>query len=102
MFRVTCIDLENGEFALYINGHYLASEDGSGEKLYLGDILERLSRLPGVTTETVERPVPDSDEWSWNDVADSVFPACITLSRNMTVAAFNQALEQASGWNNHP
>lgn len=75
MFRVTCIDLENGEFALYINGHYLSSEDGSGEKLYLGDILERLSRLPGVTTETVERPVPDSDEWSWNDVADSVFPA---------------------------
>ncbi|ENG1128505.1 hypothetical protein ABS555_004878, partial [Salmonella enterica subsp. enterica serovar Newport] len=50
MFRVTCIDLENGEFALYINGHYLASEDGSGEKLYLGDILERLSRLPGVAT----------------------------------------------------
>lgn len=36
MFRVTCIDLENGEFALYINGHYLSSEDGSGEKLYLG------------------------------------------------------------------
>lgn len=36
MFRVTCIDLENGEFALYINGHYLASEDGSGERLYLG------------------------------------------------------------------
>ncbi|EJF5840138.1 hypothetical protein M8W81_005245, partial [Salmonella enterica] len=63
MFRVTCIDLEDGEFALYINGHYLASEDCSGEKLYLGDILERLSRLPGVTTETVERPVPDSDEW---------------------------------------
>lgn len=59
-----------------------------------GDILERLSRLHGVTTETVERPVPDSDEWSWNDVADSVFPACITLSRNMTVAAFKQRLSR--------
>ncbi len=35
MFRVTCIDLEDGEFALYINGHYLASEDGTGEKLYV-------------------------------------------------------------------
>ncbi|HDD2122723.1 TPA: hypothetical protein PAP86_002973 [Salmonella enterica] len=94
MFRVTCIYLENGEFALYINGHYLSSEDGSGEKLYLGDILERLSRLSGVTTETVERPVPDSDEWNWNDVADSVFPAGITLSRNMTVAAFKQRLSR--------
>lgn len=94
MFRVTCIDLENGEFALYINGHYLSSEDGSGEKLYLGDILERLSRLPGVTTETVERPVPDSDEWNWNDVADSVFPVSVPLSRKMTVAAFKQRLSE--------
>lgn len=38
MFRVTCIDLEDGEFALYINGHYLASEDGSGERLYLASL----------------------------------------------------------------
>ncbi|ECA0403578.1 hypothetical protein EIL26_17160 [Salmonella enterica subsp. enterica serovar Newport] len=94
MFRVTCIDLEDGEFALYINGHYLASEDGSGERLYLGDILERLSRLPGVTTETVERPVPDSDEWGWNDVADSVFPPFSSLRRSMTVAAFKQRLSE--------
>lgn len=94
MFRVTCIDLENGEFALYINGHYLTSEDGSGEKLYAGDILERLSRLPGVTTETVERPVPDSDEWNWNDVADSVFPAGTPQPCNMTVAAFKQRLSE--------
>lgn len=36
MFRVTCIDLENGEFALYINGHYLSSEDGSGESCTWG------------------------------------------------------------------
>lgn len=28
MFRLTCIDLDNGEFALYINNHYLGSEDG--------------------------------------------------------------------------
>ncbi|EDO6011338.1 hypothetical protein C2W46_23585 [Salmonella enterica] len=94
MFRVTCIDLENGEFALYINRHYLASEDGSGERLYLGDILERLSRLPGVTTETVERPVPDSDEWSWNDVADSVFPLPDVTARSMTVAAFKRRLSR--------
>ncbi|WP_368758727.1 hypothetical protein [Klebsiella oxytoca] len=92
MFRVTCIELEDGEFALYINGHYLASEEGSGEKMYLGDILEHLSRLPGVTTETVERPVPDSDEWNWNDVAASVFPAETTLSRHITVAAFKRRL----------
>lgn len=26
MFRLTCIDLDNGEFAVYINNHYLGSE----------------------------------------------------------------------------
>lgn len=52
MFRVTCIDTENGEFALYINGHYLSSEDGSGEKLYRG-YSGTFIPSAGVTTETV-------------------------------------------------
>lgn len=91
MFKVTCIDLDDGEFALYINGHYLACEDGSGEKMYLWEVLERLSRLPGVTTETVERPVPDNDEWDWCDVAASVFPAD---THHMTVAVFKGRLSE--------
>jgi hypothetical protein len=33
MFRLTCIELNNGEFAVYINNHYLGSEDASGERL---------------------------------------------------------------------
>ncbi|EBC8249456.1 hypothetical protein LAY59_22155 [Escherichia coli] len=94
MFRVTCINLDDGEFALCINGHYLACEDGSGEKLSPGEIMERLSRLPGVTTETVERPVPDCPEWNWSDVTDSVFPPFSSLRRNMTVAAFKQRLSE--------
>jgi hypothetical protein len=35
MFRLTCIELDNGEFAVYIN-HHLGSEDASGERLSLG------------------------------------------------------------------
>lgn len=94
MFSLTCINLENGEFALYINGHYLVSEDGSGDRVFLGDVMEHLSHLPGVITEMVERPVPDEDDWSWNDVADSVFPPPSLVTRTMTVAAFKQRLSE--------
>ncbi|HHQ6097528.1 TPA: hypothetical protein ACSR07_004725 [Enterobacter hormaechei subsp. steigerwaltii] len=48
MFRLTCIEPDNGEFAVYINHHYLGSEDASGERLSLGEVLEQLSLLPGV------------------------------------------------------
>ncbi|EDO2903553.1 hypothetical protein KWH28_004173 [Salmonella enterica] len=94
MLKVTCIHLDNGEFALYFNGHYLASEDGSGERWCLDDIRERLSRLPGVVMENVERKVPEYDDWNWNDVADSVFPLPDVTARSMTVAAFKRRLSR--------
>ena len=53
MFRLTCIELNYGEFAVYINNHYLGSEDASSERLCLGDILEQLSLLPGVEKTTL-------------------------------------------------
>lgn len=95
MFNVTCINLEEGGSALYINGHYLVSDDGCGESFSLSELLQYLSRLPGVTTETVERPEPDSDDWSWNDVAESVFPVNAVLFRDrLTVEGFKQRLSQ--------
>ncbi len=83
MFRLICIDLDNGEFALYLNDHYLASEDGSGEKLYLGDLMERLSRVPGVQYAKVERSLPADEDWCW--IADDVllshqWPSCDTTT----------------------
>ncbi|MCC2899387.1 hypothetical protein [Enterobacter hormaechei] len=57
MFRLTCIEPDNGEFAVYINHHYLGSEDASGERLSLGEVLEQLSLLPGVELQTLLEPV---------------------------------------------
>jgi len=94
MFRLTCIDLDNGEFAVYLNNHYLGSEDGSGEKLYLGDVLERLSRMPGVQLKTIQQPVPVDEEWCWNDVADSVLTPSHILRREMTVGGMLTRLQQ--------
>jgi len=94
MFRLTCIDLDNGEFAVYLNNHYLGSEDGSGEKLYLGDVLERLSGMPGVQLQTIQQPVPDDEEWYWNDVADSVLTPSHIWRREMTVGGMLTRLQQ--------
>lgn len=47
MFKLTSIELNNGEFDVYINNHFQGSEDASGERLSLGEMLEQLSELPG-------------------------------------------------------
>lgn len=85
MFRLTCIELDNGEFAVYINHHYLGSEDASGERLSLGEILEQLSLLPGVELQTLHEPVPEEEDWCWNDIADRVLPSRAACRDDVTV-----------------
>lgn len=87
MFRLTCIEPDNGEFAVYINHHYLGSEDASGERLSLGEVLEQLSLLPGVELQTLLEPVPECDDWCWNDIADRVLPPRPACRDDVTVPA---------------
>lgn len=94
MFKLTCIDLDNGGFALYINGHYVVDYDFSGQKLSADDLRERLELLPGVELETVSRTVPAHDDWSWNDVAGTVFACRSQPKRKMTIRAFKERLSQ--------
>ena len=58
IFRLTCIDLDSGEFALCINGHVIASADNSHDRLFMGELHEMLSRLPGVQTDMLRHRVP--------------------------------------------
>ncbi|WP_234706494.1 hypothetical protein [Enterobacter hormaechei] len=94
MFRLTCIELNNGELAVYINNHYLWSEDTSGERLYLGEVLEQLSLMPGVETCTIHEAVPEDEEWCWNDIADRVLPSLSASREGITVAALIARLQQ--------
>ena len=94
MFRLTCIELNNGEFAVYINNHYLGSQDASSERLCLGDILEQLSLLPGVEKTTLRSAVPEDDDWCWNDIADRVLPPLSACRNDVTVAALIARLQQ--------
>ncbi len=93
MFKLTCITLNDGQHAVFLNGHCLASDDVSGYKFSLGEILERLSRLPGVQTEMVKWPVPTGD-WEWSDVANAVFPVPGLWHREMTVSGLISRLQQ--------
>lgn len=93
MFKLTCITLDDGQHAVFLNGHCLVSDDVSGHKFSLGEILERLSRLPGVQTERVKWPVSAGD-WEWFDVANTVFPAPGLWRREMTVSGMIARLQQ--------
>lgn len=93
MFKVTCIDLSNGEFAIYINGHYLTSQDCSGARMYAGDLLESLGAIPGVMVEHVDRELPGHEDWCWNDVAGTVFSPAADV-QNVTVGALMARLQE--------
>jgi len=94
MFRLTCIELDSGEFAVYVNHHYLGSEDASSERLCLSEILDHLSLLPGVELQTLHEPVPEDDDWCWNDIADRVLPSHPVCRDDVTVAALIARLQQ--------
>jgi len=94
MFRLTCIELNNGEFAVYINNHYLGSEDVSGERLSLGEMLEQLSGLPGGELQTLHEPVPVDEDWCWNDISGRVLPSLSVSRDDVTVAALIARLQQ--------
>lgn len=95
MHTLTEITLDNGEMALYLDGHYLGSEDGSGERMSLSDIAHALMNIPDVCMQTVSQPLPDDDEWSWNDVARNVFPTLEKRGcRDVTVRGFMTKLSE--------
>lgn len=87
MHTLTCITLECGDVALYLDGHYLGSEDGSSNRLSLADIADGLMHLPDVCMQALELPTPTQEDWCWNDIAEDIFrPATETGQVNsMTV-----------------
>lgn len=85
MFKLTRITLTDGQYAVFLNGHRLASDDLSGGLFSQGEIFECLSRLPGVQTETLKWPAPTGN-WAWSEVANAVFPTPGLWRREMTVS----------------
>ncbi|MGQ3665364.1 DUF5983 family protein [Citrobacter braakii] len=71
-YGVTVIQLENGDEALYLHGECLACADFAEKDDPVCGIGERLAETLGVPFRLLELPVPDDEEWAWNDVVEGL------------------------------
>ena len=69
---VTGIRLESGEEAIYLDGECIAGRDLQERNEDVISIGENIAEKLGVPFRLLECPVPDDDEWSWNDITDSL------------------------------
>lgn len=69
---VTVLRLENGDKAVYIHGLFLECADIAQGDKPLTDIAARLARLLKIPFRQIMLPVPDDEEWCWNDIADAL------------------------------
>ncbi|HHQ8364301.1 TPA: hypothetical protein ACSUN1_000599 [Salmonella enterica subsp. diarizonae] len=69
---VTLILLENGDEAVYIHGLFLECADIAQGDRPLSDIAARLAGLLNMPFRQTTLPVPEDEEWSWNDIVDAL------------------------------
>ncbi|MEG5552354.1 hypothetical protein UXO11_22520 [Enterobacter wuhouensis] len=69
---VTCIRLENGEEALYLNGELIST--CSASEMYPRIVASgiNLSSALSLPFKQLNCPVPDVPEWTWEDVTTSL------------------------------
>ena len=81
---ITAIQLDNGDEAIYLNGDFIACSDlgeGDAPVLALGKTLAATMDVP---FQSLTHPVPDDEEWAWNDVTDALgWGKRITVPRMM-------------------
>lgn len=69
---VSVLRLENGDEAVYVHGLFLACADIAQGDRPLTDIATRLAGLLKMPFRLITLPVPDDEEWSWNDIVDAL------------------------------
>lgn len=83
-YGVTVIQLENGDEALYLNGQNLASADFIERDDPVTGTGERLAETLGVPFRLLTLPVPENEEWAWNDIVAALgWGTSVTLSSMM-------------------
>ncbi|EAW5070222.1 hypothetical protein FFC48_17100 [Salmonella enterica] len=69
---VTVLRLENCDEAVYIHGLFLECADIAQGDKPLTDIAARLARLLKIPFRQITLPVPEDEEWCWNDIVDAL------------------------------
>ncbi|EKQ5163001.1 hypothetical protein P5Q53_004268 [Salmonella enterica] len=81
-YGVTVIQLDNGDEALYLHGECLACADFAERDDAVTGTGERLAAVLGVPFRLLALPVPEDEEWAWNDVVAALgWGKTVTLSR---------------------
>lgn len=81
-FGVTAIQLDNGDEAIYLHGECIACADMGQHDDSVIDMGERLAITLGVPFHLLSLPVPDDNEWTWNDVVTALgWGKSVTLDR---------------------
>lgn len=71
-YGVTAIRLDNGDEAIYLHGECIACATVRDGELPVTATGERLAAVMDVPFRLLTLPVPDDDEWAWNDVVDAL------------------------------
>lgn len=71
-YGVTVIQLENCDEALYLHGNCLACVDFAERDDPVCDVGVHLAETLGVPYQLLTLPVPEDEEWAWNDVVEKL------------------------------
>lgn len=81
-YGVTVIQLDNGDEAIYLHGECIACADIGQHDDPVTELGERLATTLGVPFRLLTLPVPNDDEWAWNDVVATLgWGKTVTLDR---------------------
>lgn len=67
---ITLIQLDNGDDAVYVFGESLLCSDYANGDKSVSETGERLAGILNVPLWQLALPVPDDEEWCWNDIVD--------------------------------
>lgn len=69
---VCLVQLDNGNEAVYINGHYITDSDFTAGEMPLADMARLIARVYNQPFRQFNLPLPELGEWSWNDIAEGI------------------------------
>ncbi len=69
---VTALKLDNGDEAIYLDGDFIACCDFADRDAAVIGLGMQLSRVMGVPFQLLTLPVPENEEWCWNEITDEL------------------------------
>lgn len=74
----TFIRLDNGDEAFFHHGNWITSADASCGEPSVFDLAQSMARAGCKALRFVELPVPDDEDWNWNDVVEKLVNSSLT------------------------